>query len=111
LCDSGIWRRGDLRHIRIAYRVPETRGPGGRQREGLPGSRPEKGRNEPGNRGRARQVLGHLSDKPGFDAVILQGGSEDRGHELAIAAPGLPPLLEIALPKGFLRGGTPLEKP
>jgi hypothetical protein len=44
----------------------------------------------------------------GETAVVLQGGSEDIGHELAIAAPGLPSLLQSPLPKGFLLGGTPL---
>jgi hypothetical protein len=44
----------------------------------------------------------------GETAAVLQGGSEDIGHELLIAAPGLPSLLQSPLPKGFLLGGTPL---
>ncbi|MEJ1962676.1 MAG: hypothetical protein WDO56_14475 [Gammaproteobacteria bacterium] len=46
----------------------------------------------------------------GETAVVLQGGSEDMGHAMEIAAPGLPPLLEGPLPKGFLLGGTPLTE-
>jgi hypothetical protein len=43
-------------------------------------------------------------------AVVLQGGSEDAGHEHVIAAPGLPPVLQNPLPKGLLLGGSPLTK-
>jgi hypothetical protein len=43
----------------------------------------------------------------GESAVVLQGVHEDP-LPLAIAAPGLPPLLQAPLPKGFLRGGTAL---
>ena len=45
----------------------------------------------------------------GESAVVLQGGHEDT-VPLMIAAPGLPPLLQAPLPKGLLRGGTPLPK-
>jgi hypothetical protein len=44
----------------------------------------------------------------GEAAVVLQGGHEDSGRPLVISAPGLPPLLQAPLPKGFLRGGTAL---
>jgi hypothetical protein len=47
----------------------------------------------------------------GENAMVLQGGREDMGHPLTVAAPGLPPLLQTTLPKGFLRGGIPLVKP
>ena len=47
----------------------------------------------------------------GEAAVVLQGGSEDMGHEMVIAAPGLPSALQSSLPKGLLLGGTPLAMP
>ena len=56
------------------------------------------------------QVYSCPADAPasyGELAVVLQGGHEDP-LPLAIAAPGLPPLLQAPLPKGFLRGGTAL---
>ena len=46
----------------------------------------------------------------GETAVVLQGGSEDMGHKLVIAAPALPALLQSPLPKGLLLGGTPLTQ-
>jgi hypothetical protein len=49
-------------------------------------------------------------DSNGEAAVVLQGGSEDLGHELVIAAPGLPASLQRPLPKGFLMGGIALPK-
>jgi len=55
----------------------------------------------------ARRPLLPVSGKPQF---VLQGGHEDSGRPLVISAPGLPPLLQNPLPKGLLRGGTPLPK-
>ncbi|HEY4211173.1 MAG TPA: hypothetical protein VGM84_06815 [Steroidobacteraceae bacterium] len=46
----------------------------------------------------------------GETAVVLQGGSEDRGHELVIGAPGLPSALQGSLPRGFLLGSTALTQ-
>jgi hypothetical protein len=58
------------------------------------------------------QVYSCPADAPasyGEAAVVLQGGHEDP-LPLAIVAPGLPPLLQAPMPKGFLRGGTALPR-